>query len=182
MAADYEDHTRVHTTRKGEVPGGEQHGTGEHEEAGVAEGELEANAQPGALSTVSSLAPGVCCVSMRYPAPATVAMIQGSPRRLRSAETVMRTALVNGSAFSIPRPFQELLGADDTAFGGDEDLEHGELLPGQRDVAAVAVDLAAERIQPQACDLSHGWPLWARLRSSALSRSTSSWSSNGLVR
>src|ERR671916_254820 len=37
---------------------------------------------------------------MRYPAPATVTMIQGSPRRLRSAETVMRTALVNGSAFS----------------------------------------------------------------------------------
>ena len=40
-----EDHTRVHTTRKGEVPGGEQHGTCEHEEAGVAEGEFEANAQ-----------------------------------------------------------------------------------------------------------------------------------------
>src|SRR5579883_3250017 len=37
---------------------------------------------------------------MRYPTPATVLMIQGSPRRLRSAETVMRTALVNGSAFS----------------------------------------------------------------------------------
>ena len=37
---------------------------------------------------------------MRYPAPGTVAMIQGSPSRLRSPETVMRTALVNGSAFS----------------------------------------------------------------------------------
>ena len=45
VAAHHEDHTRVHTTRKGEVPGGEQHGTCEHEEAGVAEGELEANAQ-----------------------------------------------------------------------------------------------------------------------------------------
>ena len=96
---------------------------------------------------------------MRYPAPATVAMIQGSPRRLRSAETVMRTALVNGSAFSIPRPFEQLFGADDTAFGSDEDLEHRELLPGQRDVAAVAVDLPAERIQPQACDLPHGRPV-----------------------
>ncbi len=42
-----EDHTRVHTTRKREIPDGEQHGTREHEEAGVAEGELEANAQPG---------------------------------------------------------------------------------------------------------------------------------------
>jgi hypothetical protein len=36
---------------------------------------------------------------MRYPAPAKVAMIPGSPSRLRKAETVMRTALVNGSAF-----------------------------------------------------------------------------------
>ena len=59
----------------------------------------------------------------------------------------------------IPRLLQELLGADDTAFGGDEDLEHGELLPGQRDVAAVAVDLSAERIQPQTCDLPHGRPV-----------------------
>src|SRR5207253_1236677 len=38
------------------------------------------------------------------------------------------------------------------------DFEHCELLPGQRDVAAVAVDLSAERIQPQTCDLAHGWP------------------------
>src|SRR4029453_16122904 len=53
----------------------------------------------------------------------------------------------------VPRPFQQLFGADDTAFGSDEDFEHGELLPGQRDVAAVAVDLSAERIQPQTCDL-----------------------------
>src|SRR5207248_3582441 len=43
--------------------------------------------------------------------------------------------------------------------GGDENFEHRELLPGQRDVAALAVDLAAERIQPQACDLSDGWPV-----------------------
>src|SRR6476646_2992005 len=58
----------------------------------------------------------------------------------------------------VPRLRQELFGADDTAFGSDEDFEHGELLPGQRDVAAVAVDLAAKRIQPQTRDLSHGWP------------------------
>src|SRR5207244_11968301 len=44
------------------------------------------------------------------------------------------------------------------AVGSDEHFEHGELLPGQRDVAAVAVDLTAERIQPQARDLAHGWP------------------------
>src|SRR4029453_3662758 len=59
----------------------------------------------------------------------------------------------------IPRSRQEFFGADDTAFGSDEDFEHGELLPGQRDVAAVAVDLAAERIQSQTCDFSHGWPV-----------------------
>src|SRR5262249_51334859 len=58
----------------------------------------------------------------------------------------------------IPSPFQQLFGADDTSFGGDKNLEHRELLPGQRDVAAVAVDLAAERIQTQACDLSHRRP------------------------
>src|SRR4029077_19163431 len=58
----------------------------------------------------------------------------------------------------IPRPFQQLLGADDPTFGRDENFEYGEVLPGERDVAALAVDLAAERIQPQACDLSRGWP------------------------
>src|SRR3954447_23457002 len=56
----------------------------------------------------------------------------------------------------VPRSRQEVFGADDAAFGGDENLEHCELLPGQRDVAAVAVDLAPERIQTQTCDLSHG--------------------------
>src|SRR5206468_7834307 len=59
----------------------------------------------------------------------------------------------------IPRPLKQLFGADDTALGSDENFEDGELLAGQRDVAAVAVDLAAKRIQPQTCDLSHGWPV-----------------------
>src|SRR5690606_29144877 len=59
----------------------------------------------------------------------------------------------------IPGPGQELFGTHDTAFGSDEDLEHGELFPGERDVAAVAIDLPAERIQTQACDLSHGRPV-----------------------
>ena len=66
---------------------------------------------------------------------------------------------MNGSAFSSHARFQELFGADDTAFGGDEDFEHCELFPGQRDVAVVAVDLSAERIQSQARDLSHRWPV-----------------------
>src|SRR6185369_11698118 len=58
----------------------------------------------------------------------------------------------------VPRSRQELFGAHDAPFGSDQDLEHRELLPGQRDVAAVAIDLPPEGIQPEACDLSHGWP------------------------
>jgi hypothetical protein len=46
----------------------------------------------------------------------------------------MRTALVTygvgkGVGVLVPCPLQELFGADDTAFGRHEDLEHGELLP-----------------------------------------------------
>ena len=85
----------------------EEQGTCDHEEAGVAEGEFEANTQARRpIHDLPRSRPVSGCVSMRYPTPGTVAMIQGSPSRLRSAETVMRTALVNGSAFSIPRPFQ----------------------------------------------------------------------------
>jgi hypothetical protein len=58
----------------------------------------------------------------------------------------------------VPGSRQKLFGADDTAFGGDEHLEHGELLARQRDVAAVAVDLPTKRIQTHSCDLSHGRP------------------------
>ena len=92
-----EDRTVGYVAQQEHPHDGEQQGTGDHEEAGVAEGELEADAQT--RGPIHGLPPSVPVVSMRYPAPATVAMIQGSPRRLRSAETVMRTALVNGSAF-----------------------------------------------------------------------------------
>ena len=46
VAAHHEDHTGMHTTRQRHVPDDEQHGAREHEEAGIAEGELEPNAQP----------------------------------------------------------------------------------------------------------------------------------------
>ena len=168
VAAHHEDHTGVHTTRKGEVPGGEQHGTCEHEEAGVAEGELEANAQPGRSIHVASLALGV---RLRVDAVPDAGHGGDDPgfaepfaqSRDRDAHGVGERVCV-----LVPRSRQELFGADDTAFGGDEDLEHCELLPGQRDVAAVAVDLAAERIQPQTCDLSHGRPV---VRAPAVERS-----------
>src|SRR5687768_12751366 len=57
-----------------------------------------------------------------------------------------------GVGVLVPGSAEELFGTDDTAFGGHEDLEYGELLPGERDVASVAEDLPAERIQPQTCD------------------------------
>ena len=41
-------------------------------------------------------------------------------------------------------PLKECFGADETAFGSDENFEHCELLPGQCDTAAVAVDLSAD--------------------------------------
>ena len=72
VAVHYEDHTRVHTTRKGEVPGGEQHGTGEHEEPGVAEGEFEANTQT--RGSIHGLLPHARCL---------VACRCGSRRRAR---------------------------------------------------------------------------------------------------
>jgi two-component system sensor histidine kinase VanS len=59
VAAHHEDHTRVHTTRKGKVPDDEQEGTCEHEEAGVAEGEFEANTQTG--GSIHGLLPHVRC-------------------------------------------------------------------------------------------------------------------------
>src|SRR3954454_19655353 len=115
--------------------------------------------KPGALSTVFSLTPGAgCCVDAvadaghRGDDPGFAEALAQS--RDRDAHGVGERVCV-----LIPGPFQELLSADDTAFGSDEDFEHGELLPGQRDVAAVSVDLAAERIPPQGCHLPHGWPV-----------------------
>src|SRR5438552_3858714 len=115
--------------------------------------------RPGALSTVASLAPGLwSCVDV-----VPDAGHGGDDPGVAEAFAQCRDSDAHGVGervgVLIPRPFQELLGADDTAFGSDENFEHCELLAGERDVAAVAVDLAAERIQPQACDLSHGWPV-----------------------
>jgi hypothetical protein len=59
----------------------------------------------------------------------------------------------------VPCSRQELFGAHDAAFGGDEHFEHGELLPGQRDVAAGAVDLAPERIESETGDLPDRRPV-----------------------
>src|SRR6478672_8813147 len=59
-----------------------------------------------------------------------------------------------GVGVLVPGSLQQLLGTDDTALGDDEDLEDRELLPGERDVAAVAEDLPAEGVDPEARDLT----------------------------
>jgi hypothetical protein len=61
----------------------------------------------------------------------------------------MRTGLVDEVCVLIPRSFQQFFGADDATSGGDEDLEHRELFPGERDVAVVVVNLPAKGIQTQ---------------------------------
>ena len=141
----------------------EQQGTREHEESGVAEGEFEANAQPGSLSTISSLMSSVV-PGLRWRVDAIADAWHGGDDP-GFAEPFAQCR--DGDAYGvgervgvlIPRPLQQLFGADDTAFGSDEDFEHRELLPGQRDIAAVPEDLSAERVQPQTCDLSHGRPV-----------------------
>src|SRR3954471_17309593 len=104
---------------------------------------------------VSSLAPGVWLSADAVPG----AGYGGDDPRFAEPFAQCRDGDAHGVGervgVLIPGPFEELFGADDAAFGSDEDLEHGELLPGQRDVAAVAVNLAAERIQPQIRDLAH---------------------------
>ena len=157
MAANQEDHTRVHTTRQGEVPGDEQYSACEHEEARVAEGEFEANAQTRGSSHASSLGAGIWwCVDL-----VSGAGDGGDDPGLAQPFAQSRDGDAHGVGervcVLVPCSGQEFLGADDAAFGGDEDFEHCELFPGERDVAAVAVDLSAEWIQTETCDLAYGW-------------------------
>src|SRR4029450_4288972 len=120
---------------------------------------LRRTLNPGALSTGLSLTPGV---SLRVDAVAGAGHGGDDPgfaeplaqSRDRDAHGVGERVRV-----LIPRLRQQLFGADDTAFGGHENLEHRELLAGQRDVAPVAVDLTAGRIQPHARDLLDGRPV-----------------------
>src|SRR5438874_3114184 len=120
---------------------------------------LRRTLNPEGLSTVSSLAPGVWMGVDAVPG----AGHRGDDPGFAEAFAQCRDRDAHGVGervcVLVPRPFQELFGADDAALGGDEHLEHRELLAGERDVAAVAVDLAAERIQTEAGDLSHGRPV-----------------------
>src|SRR3954463_12227509 len=120
---------------------------------------LRRTLKPGALSTVSSLAPAAWLSADAVPG----ARHGRDDRRFAEPFAQCRDRDAHGVGervcILIPCSLQELFGADDAAFGGDENFEHGELLAGERDVAPVAVDLPAERIQPQTRDLPHRRPV-----------------------
>src|ERR1700737_4343649 len=94
---------------------------------------LRRTLKPGALSTVSL--PGGAGAGLSVDAVAGAGHGGDDPgfaeafaqRRDRDPHGVAERVCV-----LIPRPLQELFGADDTAFGSDQDFEHGELLPGER--------------------------------------------------
>src|SRR4051812_45088872 len=104
---------------------------------------------PGALSTVSSLTPAVWLRVDAVPDAGHGGDHPGFAEPLAQRRDGDADGVGERVGVLVPRPCQQLLGADDTAFGRDQHFEHGELLPGERDVAAVAVDLASERIEPQ---------------------------------
>src|SRR4051812_25002904 len=115
--------------------------------------------KPGDLSTVPSRPPGVRSIVDAVPGAGQGGDDPGFAEPFAQPRDRDADGVGEGVGVLIPCPSQELFGADHTAVGGDEDFEYGELLAGERDVAAVAVDLSAERVQPQARDLSHRGPV-----------------------
>src|SRR3978361_265762 len=101
---------------------------------------------PGLLSTVFSVSPGV---RLRVDAIADAGNGRDDPGFAEAfAECRDRDTHCVGErgGVLVPRALEQVLRADDTALGGDEDFEHRELFSGERDVAVAAVDLAAEGI------------------------------------
>src|SRR4029077_20495812 len=137
-----EEHTVGYVAQNHHPNGREHQGTRNHEEAGVAEGELEANAQTRALSTLPSLTPGFSLSVDAVPGAGHGGDDPGFAEAFAQSRDRDAHGVGERVCVLIPRPFQQLLGADDTTFGSDEHFEHRELLPSERDVAAFAVDLA----------------------------------------
>ena len=71
----------------------------------------------------------------------------------------MRTALVNGSACSSHARSRSSSALTTPPSAATRTSSTANCFRVERDVAAVAVDLAAERIQTQTCDLPHGRPV-----------------------
>ena len=115
--------------------------------------------KPGCLSTLSSLTSGAGCCVDAVPGARHGGDDPGFGEALAQCGDGDAYGVRERVGVLVPRPFQEFLGADDPTLGGDKDLEYGELLPGQSDVPAVAEDLPAERVQPQARDLPYGRPV-----------------------
>src|SRR3954452_5519219 len=115
--------------------------------------------KPGRLSKLPSLGPGVWSRIDAVPVAGHGGDDPGLAEPLAQSRDRDAHRIRERVCVLIPCSRQELFGADDTAFGSDEDFEHCELLPGQCDVAAVAVHLASERIEPDTCDLSHRRPV-----------------------
>ena len=110
-------HQGVHHA-KGEVPDGEQHGTCEHQEAGVAKGEFEASTKTRALSTLFSVRPGVW---LRVDAVADAGHGGDDPGFAEAfAQSGDRDAHGVGERVCVLITLAlRLFGADDTAVGGD---------------------------------------------------------------
>src|SRR6266581_8591158 len=114
---------------------------------------------PGALSTLFSLVLGVWVSVDAVPDAGHGGDDPGFAEPFAQCRDRDARGVGVGVGVLVPCSREEVFGADDAAFSGDEDFEHCELLPGQRDVAAVAIDLAAEGIQSEAGELSHRWPV-----------------------
>ena len=125
-------------------------------------------------SSAAALIPG-------SPAPLTVSITGGSPSLRRSRSTVIRTELVNGSAFSSQTRSTSSSFDTTRAVGRHQRLEHRELLRGQLDRAPVAGDRAPRGVELDVARAQHrrARPDAAR-RASARRRATSSANANGL--
>ena len=146
---------RVGNVAKEEQPhGGEEQAAREHEEPGIAEGELEANAHSG--RPIHARPP-----RFRGPVPCRC----GSRRRRPWHDPGLAESLAQGRdrdangvgervGVLVPCSFEALRRCD-TAFGGDEHLEHGELLPGQRDATGRPGRPRGETDRAAALDLPH---------------------------
>ena len=110
-------------------------------------------------------------------------MIGGSPSLARSRLMVILTVVVNGSAVSSHTRSSSSSAGDGLAVGGEQALEHGELLGAERQApsGADATRRAGSRLEVAVAPGSAAAAAPGR-RASARIRATSSANSNGLGR
>jgi hypothetical protein len=76
-------------------------------------------------------------------------MIGGSPSFERRRLIAIFTAPVNGSAASSQTPREKLLGRHDPSVGGEQQLDHADLLRRERQLSAAAETRGAARCRPR---------------------------------